>query len=70
MSAVRKCSHYLPPVSLSPVANLPPMLLKRWQIATRVIDTGKSVSFAAGINDTSGIGGKFAIGVVDIGGVL
>ncbi len=27
-------------------------------------------NFAAGINDTSGVGGQFAIGVIDTGGKL
>ncbi len=34
-------------------------------LAAGVVDTG--VKFATGINDTSGIGGKFATGVVDTG---
>jgi hypothetical protein len=33
--------------------------------AAGVVDTGGK--YAAGINGTSGIGGKFAIGVVDTG---
>jgi hypothetical protein len=39
-------------VSLTPVANLPPVSLNQWQIAFGVVDTG----------------GKFATGVVDAGG--
>ncbi len=46
--------HYLPPVSLTSVANLPP----GWQIATGVVDTGGK--FAAVVVDT---GGKFATGI-------
>ncbi len=65
----------MPPVSLIPVANLPPVsttLPKMVEkFATGVADTcGKIVvetggNFAAGVVDT---GGKFATGVVDTGG--
>ncbi len=34
--------------------------------STGVVDTGNK--FASDINDTSGIGGKFAAGVIDTGG--
>jgi hypothetical protein len=40
------------------MANLPPVLLIRWQFATSVVDTGGK--FAVGIVDT---GGKFATGI-------
>ncbi len=52
VSAAWYCFHYLPPVSLTPVANLRRCRWYRWQIATGVVDTG----------------GKFAAGVVDTGG--
>ncbi len=51
VSAAWYCSHYLPPVSTTPLANLPPVplirrcQLRRWQIAT-------------GFNNTRGTGGK------------
>ncbi len=62
VTAAWYCCQYLPPVSTTPVANLPPVLL----IATGVVDTvGK---FAAGINNASENGGKFATGVIDTGG--
>ncbi len=55
MTAAWYYTHYLPPVSLTPAANLPPASWYRWQFATGVVDTGGK--FAAGIVDT---GGKFA----------
>ncbi len=53
-------------------------VINTWgKFATNVETGGKlpsvsliPVSFAAGINETSGIGGKFAAGVVDTGGAL
>ena len=67
MTAAWYCTHYLPLVSLTSVANLPPASLipvaichrrrwHRWQFATGVVDTGGK--FATGINNTSEIGGK------------
>ncbi len=64
-SAAWYCPHYLPPVSLTPVANLPPVSLipvaichrrrwHPWQICRRHFDTGSL--FATGVNDTSGTG--------------
>ena len=48
----------MPPVSLTPVANLPPVSTTEGELGTK---------FAAGVVDT---GGKFAAGVVDTGGNL
>ncbi len=48
----------MPPVSLTPVANLPPVSTKLGKLVAK---------FAAGVVDT---GGKFAAGVVDTGGKL
>ncbi len=48
----------LPPVSLTPVANLPPMSTTQGELVAK---------FAASVVDT---GGKFAAGVVDTGGNL
>ena len=69
----------MPPVLLTPVANLPPVsttLLKlvAKKFAAGVVDTGGK--FATGVVDTGGNfvagvidnGGKFATGVVDTGG--
>ncbi len=56
VSAAWYYSHYLPPVSLTPVANLPPAS------TTQLEQVAK---FAAGVVD---IGGKFATGVTDTGG--
>ncbi len=67
VSAAWYCSHYLPPVSTTPVANLPPVSLiwlaicRRcrwygWQFATGVVDIGGK--FATGVNNTRGTGGK------------
>jgi hypothetical protein len=67
----------LPPVSLTPVANLPPVSTAQGELVAKfagvadtggkfaacVVDTG--CKFAAGVVDT---GGKFATGVVDTGG--
>ncbi len=67
VSAAWYYCHYLPPMSLTPVANLPPVsttLAKMVaKFATSVVYTGGK--FAAGVVDT---GGKFATGVVDTGG--
>ncbi len=54
VSAGWNCSHYLPQVSLTPVANLPPVSLI--PVAICVVDTGGK--FAAGVNSTRGTGGK------------
>jgi len=70
----------LPPVLLTPVANLPPV----WFIPVaicHVVDNGGKFAigindtsavpvakFAAGVVDTGGTGGKFATGVVDTAG--
>jgi hypothetical protein len=43
-----------PPVSTTPVANLPQVSIHQWQIAAGINDTGGK--FVTGINDT---GGKF-----------
>jgi hypothetical protein len=48
----------LPPVSLTPVANLPPVSTAQGKLVAK---------FAAGVVDN---GGKFAAGVVDTGGNL
>jgi hypothetical protein len=48
----------LPPASLTPAANLPPVSTKQWELVAK---------FAAGVVD---IGGKFAAGDVDTGGNL
>ncbi len=80
VSAAWYCSHYLPPVSTTTVANLPPVLLIPVAICHRcqqhkrkfcagVVDTGGK--FAASVLDTGGnfaSGRKFASGVVDTGG--
>jgi hypothetical protein len=50
------CCHYLPPVSLTPVANLPPVSTTLAKMVEK---------FATGVADT---GAKFATGVVDTGG--
>jgi hypothetical protein len=78
MNAALYCTHYLPPVLLTPVVNLPPVsttlakLVEKFaagvadtggKVAAGVVDTGSN--FAAGVVDT---GGKFATGVVDTGG--
>ncbi len=56
-----------PPVSLTPVANLPLVSTTQGKLVAKfaagVVDTGGK--FAAGVIDT---GGKFATGVVDTGG--
>ncbi len=46
----------MPPVSLTPVANLPPVSTAQGELVAK---------FAAGV---VGTGGKFAAGVVDTGG--
>ncbi len=69
MTAAWYCTHYLPPVSLLPVANLPPASLipvaichrRRWhrtggKFAVGIVDTGGK--FATGVNNTSKIGGQ------------
>ncbi len=67
VSAAWYCSHSLPPVSTTPVANLPPVSLipgaichrRRWhrgKFAAGIVDTGGK--FAAGVNNTRGTGGK------------
>ncbi len=56
MSAAWYCCHYLPPVSLTPVANLPPVT----KMLPKMVE-----KFATGVADT---GGKFSTGVVDTGG--
>ncbi len=78
VSAAWYCCHYLPPVSLTPVANSPPVsttLAKMVEkFATGVADTG--CKFATGVVDIGGnfaadvvnTGGKIATGVVDTGG--
>ncbi len=48
----------MPPVSLTPVANLPPVSTTQGELEAK---------FAAGVVDS---GGKFAAGVVDTGGNL
>ncbi len=48
----------MPPVSLTPVANLPPVSTTQGELVAK---------FAAGVVDT---GGEFAAGVVDTGGNL
>jgi hypothetical protein len=48
-------SHYLPPVSLTPVANLPSVLLIPVAIF-HIVDSGGK--FAIGINNARGTGGK------------
>ncbi len=58
VSAAWYCSHYLPPVSLTPVANLPPVSTTQGELVAK---------FAAGVVYT---GGKFAAGVIDTGGNL
>ncbi len=58
VSAAWYCSHYLPPVSITPVANLPPVSTTQGELVAK---------FAAGVVDT---GGKFAAVVVDTGGNL
>jgi hypothetical protein len=71
------CSNYLPPVSITPVANLPLVSLILVAFATGVVDTGGKS--AAGIVDTGGkfapvsttqgeMVAKFAAGFVDTGG--
>ncbi len=80
LSAAWYCCHYLPPASLTPVANLSPVSLTPAanlppvsttlakmveKFATGVADTGGK--FATGVVDT---GGNFAAGVVDTGGKL
>jgi hypothetical protein len=55
MTAALYCTHYLPPVSLTPV-NLPP-------VSTTLVKLVEK--FAPSVADT---GGKFATGVVDTGG--
>jgi hypothetical protein len=50
------CSHCLQPVSFTQVANLPPVSLGRWQLATVVIDT--SGKFATGTINAIENGGK------------
>ena len=56
----------MPPVSLIPVANLPPVSTTQAKLvakfAANVVDTGDN--YVAGFVDTSG---KFATGVVDTG---
>ncbi len=56
MSAARYCTHYLPPVSLTPVANLPPVSLTPVENLPPVSTTlAKLVEkFAAGVVDTGG----------------
>ncbi len=54
--AVWYCSHYLPPVSLTPVANYRWCHWYRWQFATSVVDTGDK--FATGIKNTCSTGVK------------
>ncbi len=68
VSAAWYCSHYLPPVSATPVANLPPVSLTPVANLTPVTTTQAELvaKFAAGVVDT---GGKFATGVNDTGGV-
>ncbi len=56
VSATWYCSHFLPPVSLKPVTNLPPVSTTLAKMVAK---------FAAGVIY---IGGKFAVGVVDTGG--
>jgi hypothetical protein len=74
VSAAWYCSHYLPPVSMTPVANLPPGSLIPVAICHGVVDTGGK--FAAGIvlppvSTTQGeLVAKLAAGVVDTGGKL
>ncbi len=71
VSAAWYCFHYLPPASLTQVANFPPVSLIL--VAIGVIDTGHRINntsetlakFATSVNN---IGSKFATGVVDIGG--
>jgi hypothetical protein len=67
---LKQIGHYLPPVSMTPVANLPPVLLipaanyHRRQITTGGKQGELVAKFATGVADT---GGKFATGVVDTG---
>jgi hypothetical protein len=60
LKSARYCSHYLPLVSGTLVANLPPLSLipdcHRRQISTGIVDTGGK--FDTGVNKTSGTGGK------------
>jgi hypothetical protein len=67
VSAAWYCCHYLPPVSLTPVANLPPVSLTPVANLPLVSTTLAKIveKFAAGVADA---GGKFATGVVDTGG--
>jgi hypothetical protein len=69
MTAAFYCTHYLPPLSLTPVANLPPVSTSLAKLvekfAAGVTDTGGKV--ATGVVDT---GSNFATGVVDTGGAL
>ncbi len=62
VSAAWYYSHCLPPVSLTPVANLPPVSLIPVAICHRCCWAGGK--FAAGVVDP---GGRFATGVVDAG---
>jgi hypothetical protein len=72
LSAAWYCSHYLPSVSTTPAANLPPVSLANLPPVSTA--QGELVAkFAAGVVDTGGkfandTGGKFAAGVVDTDG--
>ncbi len=83
VSAAWYCSHYLPPVSLIPVAIFHRLRWHHRQFAACIVDTGGK--FATGVNSTRGNGGKicprwqicrrcrwyrrqFATGVIDTGG--
>ncbi len=65
VSAAWYCSHYLPPVSMTPVVNLPPVSL----IPVAICHQRR---FAIGVNNTRGTGGKICRRclVVDTGGNL
>ncbi len=67
VSAAWYCSHYLPPVSLIPVASLLPVLLTLLANFPPVSTTQAKLvaKFAAGVVDT---GGNFATGVIDTRG--
>jgi hypothetical protein len=67
VSAAWYCSHYLPPVSTTQVANLPPVSLRPVANLPAVSTAQEELvaKFAAGVVDT---GGKFSVGVVDTGG--
>ncbi len=56
VSAAWYCSHYFPPMSMTPVTNLLPVLLIPMAISTGVgVTTSK---YATDVNNTSGTGGK------------